>query len=114
MAENWYMLIALCSVLLVIIAAVVNWLKLPTPQKRADVKQWLCYAVTEAERKLKGGTGQLKLRMVYDMFLSKFPEMKKFISFETFSEWVDESLKWLEIQLSQNKAFKEYVYGEDN
>ncbi len=107
------MIIALCSVLLVIIAAVVNWIKLPTQQKIDDVKQWLCYAVTEAERKLKSGTGQLKLRMVYDMFLAKYPELKNYITFEKFSGWVDESLEWLEIQLKQNKALKEYVYGEN-
>lgn len=112
--NDWYMIIALSSVLLVIIAAVVNWLKLPTFQKIEDVKQWLRYAVTEAEKKLKTGTGQLKLRMVYDMFLDKYPELKAYITFERFSGWVDEALEWLNIQLESNKNLKEYVYGSDN
>lgn len=111
--ENWYMLIALSAVMLVIIAAVVNWIKLPTPQKINDIKEWLKFAVTEAEKKLKSGTGQLKLRLVYDMFIAKFPEVQKFISFEKFSTWVDEALEWLNIQLESNKAVKDYVYGEE-
>lgn len=111
--EDWYMLFALAAVMLVIIAAIFNWLRLPRDSKIADIKEWLKFAVTEAEKKLKGGTGQLKLRMVYDMFVVKFPEVQRFITFEKFSEWVDDALKWLNKQLESNKAIKDYVYGEE-
>lgn len=112
MSENWYMILALASVLIVVIVAIANWMKLPTPTKIADVKQWLKYAVTEAEKKLQTGTGQLKLRFVYDMFLDRFPELKKYITFDVFSKWVDEALEWLNVQLDSNKSLRNYVYGD--
>lgn len=111
--EDWYMLIAMCAVMIVIVASIINWAKLPNSAKIADIKEWLKFAVTEAEKKLKGGTGQLKLRMVYDMFIIKFPEVQRFITFEKFSEWVDDALEWLNKQLESNPAVKNYVYGED-
>ena len=37
-----------------------------------SLRQWLLFAVTEAEKSLGSGTGKLKLRQVYDMFLTKF------------------------------------------
>ena len=111
--NNWYMVVALAAVCILIIATVISWLRLPTVQKIEDVKQWLRYAVTEAEKKLKTGTGQLKLRMVYDMFLSKYPELKNFISFETFSDWVDDALEWLNKQLESNISLRQYVYGDE-
>lgn len=112
MSEGWYIVIALAAVALVFITTVINWIKMPTNQKIDDVKQWLRYAVTEAEKKLKSGTGQLKLRMVYDMFLDKYPELRKFITFERFSDWVDEALIWLDKQLETNINLREYVYGD--
>lgn len=112
--ENWYMIIALICMMTLVIVTVINWLKLPSAQKINDVKQWLCYAVSEAEKKLKSGTGQLKLRTVYDMFLDRFPELKIYITFDRFSKWVDEALKWMKKELETNPAFKEYIYGENS
>ena len=75
------------------------------------VKEWLKYAVTLAEKELGTSTGQLKLRQVYDAFVTKFPIFSKIIPFAIFSKWVDLALEWLDIQLSQNKAIKDYVDG---
>lgn len=112
--DNWYMIIALTCVMALIITTVINWLKLPTAQKIKDVKQWLCFAVSEAEKKLKSGTGQLKLRTVYDMFLERFPELKIYITFDRFSLWVKEALEWMKKELETNPAFKEYIYGDND
>lgn len=111
--DNWYLIVALLSVVVVCVATVINWLKLPNDEKIEDCKKWLRYAVTEAEKHLKSGTGQLKLVTVYDMFISKYPGFQKFISFSRFSDWVDEALEWMDNQLKTNPKFKAYVYGED-
>lgn len=79
--------------------------------KRANAKEWLKWAVTEAEKALGTGTGQAKLRMVYDMFVKQFPWFATFIPFSTFSYWVDEALVWMEKQLETNENFKAMVEG---
>ncbi len=69
--------------------------------QKAKVIEWLKYAVTEAEKLLGGGTGQLKLRLVYDWFVDKFPAVATVVPFAVFSAWVDVALEtmkhWLEI-----------------
>lgn len=70
--------------------------------ERANAKEWLKWAVAEAEKALGSGTGQLKLHMVYDMFVEQFSWVSTFVSFDTFSIWVDEALVWLNKQLSEN------------
>ena len=70
------------------------------------------YAVTEAEIDLGGGTGQLKLRMVYDMFVSRFPSIAKIVSFATFSVWVDDALVVMRSLLEKNEAVQTLVLGQ--
>lgn len=69
--------------------------------QKAKVIEWLKYAVTEAEKLLGGGTGQLKLRLVYDWFVDKFPAVATVVPFAVFSAWVDVALEtmkhWLEV-----------------
>jgi hypothetical protein len=56
------------------------------------VKEWLIFAVSDADKYLEGEAGALKLRAVYDEFLSKFPSLVKWVSFDTFSNLVDDAL----------------------
>lgn len=56
------------------------------------IKEWLIYACLQAENELGSGTGELKLRKVYDLFISKFPIFSKFISFERFKKWIEIAL----------------------
>ena len=81
-------------------------------EKIKKVKEWLLFAVVQAEKELGGGTGQLKLRYVYDMFVSKFKFVQMLVSFEEFSEMVDDSLDIMRGMLSTNNKVKEYVGGE--
>lgn len=107
--ENWALIIALACVLALVISMIVNFVKLPSNKKIEAVKEWLKLAVVEAEKTLGSQTGQLKLRFVYDLFVQRFPEVAKFISFDTFSVWVDEALDWMKNQLESNDAVKCYV-----
>ena len=100
------------AIVIVAIAAadgIYYFVKLPKEKRVANIKEWLKYAVVEAEKALGSGTGQLKLRMVYDMAVKQFPWIVNLVPFETFSIWVDEALEWMNKQLEDNKATQEYV-----
>jgi hypothetical protein len=70
---------------------------------KQNVMEWLLYAVTEAERLLGSGTGKFKLRMVYNWFISNYPILSRWVSFETFSVWVDMALEQMRIMLEDEK-----------
>lgn len=110
--QNWFLIVALLAVVVFVIMAAVKWFNLPTATQISNIKEWLKWAVMEAEKQLGSGTGQLKLRMVYDMAVAQFDWLSKFVSFETFSKWVDEALEWLKGQLDSNNAVKIMVKGE--
>ena len=109
LAENWYL--ALTAVVMVVMAVVLvgSFVKLPTKEQIAKIKEWLLYAVTEAEKELAGGTGQLKLRQVYDLFVQRFPAVAAVVSFDTFSLWVDEALGQMRELLAKNEHAAAYV-----
>ena len=106
---NAQMIVAIVIVAIALIGGIVWFIKLPNATKIANVKEWLKWAVVEAERQVGSGTGQRKLRMVYDMAAKQFPWLVQLVTFQSFSEWVDESLEWMRAQLSENKAAQEYV-----
>lgn len=94
------------SIVLGLIAGIAIYFTWKYPSK---VREWMLYAVTEAERELGGGTGQLKLRKVYDMFLAKFPKLSIFISFDTFSRWVDIALDKMREMIEKNAAMQNLI-----
>ena len=107
--ENWYFIVT--AIVMVVMAGVICWnfFKLPTKEQIAKIKEWLLYAVTEAEKELGGGTGQLKLRQVYDLFVQRFPAVAAVVSFDTFSGWVDEALEQMREMLAKNENVAAYV-----
>lgn len=95
------MLWILCAIILVlIIVAAIVAVKVFGEQK---VKNWLVWAVGEAEKEFGGGTGQLKLRSVYNEFVKMFPKLSLFITFSRFSFLVDEALEILAVMLKNDK-----------
>lgn len=107
--NNWLTIILSIAALAVFIVKVVQFVRAPSDKQIENLKEWLKLAVTEAEAALGSGTGQLKLRDVYDMAVEKFPWVGEFITFETFSTWVDEALEWMNNQLESNENVKAYV-----
>lgn len=106
--NDWYIIVAALALITVGVVLAVKWLKQPNSKQVAKVKEWLLYAVTAAEKEFGSGTGQLKLRSVYDLFVGRFPWLAKIVSFETFSAWVDEALDKMEEWL-KDEAIAEYV-----
>jgi hypothetical protein len=72
-----------------IIAAVFGILAVLTIFGVKNAKEWLLFAVIEAEKQLGSDTGAIKLRVVYDQFLEKFPVLRMWVSFDLFSKMVD-------------------------
>lgn len=107
----WWLLIIAVAVFAVAGYAVYIFVKMPSNSQITKVKEWLLWAVTEAERELGSGTGQLKLRYVYDMFIVKFPSIAKVISFEAFSLMVDEVLEKFRDLLDKNQSLQNYITG---
>lgn len=108
----WWIFIVAIAVLAVSGYCIYVFINMPTSNQIDKVREWLLYAVTEAERELGCGTGQIKLRYVYDMFIAKFPFLVKVLSFESFDLLVDEALETFRELLKQNPALKAYVEKE--
>ena len=83
--NNWSLMLIVVLVIAGLISLIIN------DKKKA--KEWLLLAVIEAEKEFGSKTGVIKLRAVYNMFLTTFPVLSKFISFEQFSQMVDEVLE---------------------
>ncbi len=111
--ENWYIIFAAMALGALAVVAVVRFFRLPREKQMENVRQWLLGAVTAAEKELGGGTGKLKLRQVYDAFLTKFPWLAPVVPFEQFSGLVDDALKEMRKLLADNKAVQQLVTGED-
>ena len=109
--ENWYILILLAVLITYALCFIKNFLQKPTKVQIENIEEWLKWAVTIAEKELGSGTGQLKLRKVYDMAINNFPAIMYVVSFKQFSDWVDEALKWMDKQLEENKNIKSLVDG---
>lgn len=107
--NNWQIIVLTIAALTVIGYAIYVFLSAPTTEQLSKVKEWLLYAVTEAERELGSGTGQIKLRYVYDMFIKQFPFLVEKITFDAFSVLVDEVLEKFRVLLDQNENIKTYV-----
>lgn len=111
LTEYWYVILGVVAVIAVLALAAVKFFGLPTSTQIEKVKKVLLLWVVEAEKELGDGTGQLKLRYVYDLFVLRFPVVAKVVKFETFSMWVDEALEQVEELLQENEKLEEYVKG---
>ena len=112
--ENWFLLVAFAACAGVSAYAVVRFAGLPTEKQKQKIREWLIWAGIEAEKELQSGTGQLKLREVWNKFcaIPAFTAIAKFISFDTFSEYVKEALAKAKEMLVKNRNLATYVYGD--
>lgn len=102
LVENWS--------LLIVVASVITYMLI---SGKKSVKEWLLYGVFMAESEWGSGTGKLKLRTVYDMFVIKYPIISKIIPFVVFSLWVDEVLKEMKKILEENESIKNQLITKE-
>lgn len=110
--DNWSLLVVVLSVVVIIILYAKTFVKMPSEAQIKKVREWLLYAVVMAEKELGGGTGQIKLRYVYNLFAERFPSLVPIITFELFSALVDEALEKMRHLLDTNLDIKAYVEGQ--
>lgn len=110
--ENWAIIVAFACGMVVTMLFAIKFSKEPTEAKIEMIKEWLLYAVTMAEKELGGGTGQIKLRYVWNMFIKTFSALASLVPFEVFKALVDEALDEMRHLLESNFDIKSYVEGE--
>lgn len=97
----------ICAVMVAL--AVYVFFKKPRAEQLEKLKEWLLWAVIEAEKEFGKETGAVKLRYVYNLFVITFPWLEKIISFEKFKLLVTEALERMEKLLTENPKIKEYI-----
>lgn len=110
--SNWPVIVGIAAVIAAVVIGIAKFAGLPTAAQIAKIKEVLLVWVIQAEKELGGGTGQVKLRYVYDLFVARFPSIAKLIKFETFSGWVDEALQQMRELLKSNENLEAYVGNE--
>ena len=110
--NNWSLLVVAGCIAGLFFFYTKKFANLPTSEQLDTVRQYLLFAVIEAERIYQGGTGSLKLHATYASFCEVFPALVDVISFELFSKLVDDALVEMRKILETNKDIEAYVKGE--
>lgn len=110
--NNWSLLVVVACAVGVGFFYVRNFSQLPSEDQVSKIKEWLLWAVIATEKELGAGTGSAKLPYCYNLFVEKFPSLVNVISFELFSQLVDEALERMRHLLDTNLDIKNYVEGE--
>lgn len=77
----------------------------------SSFRNWLVYAVSEAEKCLGAKTGRLKIRYAYDLALKKFPTFSKILPWNVFSWLIDKALVVMREMLT-NKEIAGYIEND--
>lgn len=112
--ENWAITVSVVVTVAVAALAIYQFFLLPTDKQKEKVKEWLVWACIESEKALQSGTGQAKLRRVYNAFIAvrAFSWLSRIISFDTFSAYVSEALVEAKKMIINSESLAVYVYGE--
>jgi hypothetical protein len=113
LVDNWTLIVLLGCVVVMGVIYIKQFAEKPTDEQLETIREWLLYAVIQAEKEFGSGTGSLKLSAVYNQFCQVFPELVKIIPFALFSELVDEVLERMKKILEVNKDIEVYVKGEN-
>lgn len=112
--DHWLELICAYTVIFMFVVFCKNFLSLPKGEQFKQIKGWLLGAVTLAESQYGGGTGKIKLSVVYDKFVEKFPWIAKILTFEKFGEYVDDALVEMRRLLESNTAVAAIVESKND
>lgn len=77
-------------------------------------KNWLVWAVSEAETVFGSNTGKLKLRYAYELAVERFPMIAKIIPFALFSKMVDSALDIMRDMIENNKSIADAIGNKVN
>ena len=106
-ATYWYLIVAAIAIISVISIKVYVFLKTPVKEQLNKIQEWLVWAVAQAEKELGSGTGQMKIKYVYDLFITKFPAVAIFVPYSTFSNMVEKALEEFKEMIASNQRISE-------
>ena len=112
-ARNFLPLVAIIGAIVLVVLKAIDFVKRPTDEQIQSLQEWLKGQVAEAEKTLGGGTGELKLRTVYDAAITKFPWVATYLTFDQFNNLVMIALDWMQKQMDENIAIKDYIKNEE-
>lgn len=101
------------EIIIVVIAAIIAIILTVLSLRFSSFKNWLVFAVSEAEKALGGGTGKLKLRYAYNIAIKYFPTLTKMIPFSVFSAMVDKALETMRLMIDTNKAISDVIKNKE-
>lgn len=99
MSDIIFYIIAVVAVILVIVAAM----------RFKSFRNWLVFAVSEAEKYLGSGTGKLKIRYAYDLAVKQYPTITKILPWRVFSRLVDAALVIMRQMIDENQKIAEAI-----
>ena len=108
----WYFIVIVIDILVISGVFIFNFLQKPSEQKLQNIKEWAIYACALAQAHLGSGTGQLKMRETYDMFISRFPDLVKIVPFEMYKNIAESALLEFKKMLENNPKVKELILEE--
>lgn len=112
--SNWSIIVFIIAAIGVIAYGIYTFSNKPTDEQIRNLKEWLLYAVAAAEKEFGSGTGELKLRSVYNQFIEKFPYLSNAISFEKFSDIVEQVLVVFRKLMEDNNSIEYYIKNKEN
>lgn len=113
LVDNWQLVVAGVAVFIIAGFYVYSFIKSPNDKKYAKVRDWLLFAVIEAEEAFGSKTGELKLRYVYNLFTIRYKWLALIVPFEKFKSMVDYALDEMRELLEENEQNKKKAEGEE-
>lgn len=108
----WFLIVLFVAIAALFGGFISNFLQKSTEEKLQSVKEWAIYACAIAQAHLGSGTGQLKMRETYDMFIIRFPDLAKIISYETYKFTAELALAEFKKMLETNPNVKDLIIEE--
>jgi LPS O-antigen subunit length determinant protein (WzzB/FepE family) len=108
----WPMLIVAIAIIAMAVVTVIDFINKSPKERIETIKQWAVYACAMAEAHLGSGTGQMKMRETYDMFLQRFPSLATVITYEKYKEIAEKALLEFKQMLSTNPSIQEMIIKE--
>lgn len=108
----WPMLIVAIAIIAMAVVTIIDFINKSPKERIETIKQWAVYACALAEAHLGSGTGQMKMRETYDMFLQRFPSLATVITYEKYKEIAEKALLEFKQMLSTNPNIQAMIIKE--
>ena len=112
-ATYWYLIVVAIAIIAVVSIKTYIFLKKPGKDQLNKIQEWLVWAVAQAEKELGSGTGQMKIKYVYNLFITKFPSIAIFVPYSLFSSMVEKALDEFKDLISNNQRISEEFAVEE-